>query len=346
MNRSHRHRATLLTVLTVLGVVLGGAPAAAGAPGAAVVALGDSIAAGDGAGGYRAGTRGERGNWCHRSARAYVHHTGLAAKSFNLACSGASAADVAFGTGTHYTERSQAERLVELARRHRVGTVLLQVGANDDVALTDTLVSCIRAVLDPRARPCRETIGPLLADRLADTGRAVRRAVQDVHTAMRRAGYGPHDYTLVLVSYASPVSERTSTVGAVRGCPFHRADAAWGRTVLFPALAATLRAVATDGGARFLDVARTSEGREACSRLLPGHEWQRRLTVAPEALLHGGLGALDHLAQESFHPKAMWHTEVGRCLAVFVSTAAPAGACVPGPDGHLSLHHTSVAAAA
>ena len=57
---------------------LAGAPAAAAEPlPTAVVVLGDSEAAGDGAGGYEPGTRGERGNWCHRSTRAYVHRTGL-----------------------------------------------------------------------------------------------------------------------------------------------------------------------------------------------------------------------------------------------------------------------------
>ncbi len=32
-------------------------------------------------------------------------------------------------------------------------------------------------------------------------------------------------------------------------------------------------------------------------------EWQRRITVDPEALVYGGLDAVGyHLAQESFHP--------------------------------------------
>ena len=333
----------LVTTLVAAGSLLGAPPAAADPRPTAVVALGDSAASGDGAGGYEAGTRGEGGNWCHRSPRAYVHHTDLAATPVNLACSGAAAADVGFGTGTHYTEGSQAARLVEVARRYRVQAVVLQVGANDEAALLGTGIACIRAFLDPSVRPCRETIGPRLPQRMAATGQAVGAAVRDVQEAMRRAGYAQGDYQLVLVSYAAPITERMVPLAAAGGCPYSRADAGWGRTTLFPALSTELRAVAGRTGAHFLDLARATEGREACSRATPAQEWQRRITVAPEALVHGGLDAVGyHLAQEAFHPNAAAHAEFGRCLGAFVRSGDPAGACVPGADGHLRLDSGSI----
>jgi lysophospholipase L1-like esterase len=336
-----------VTALVAAGQLLGAPPAAADPRPAAVVVLGDSAASGDGAGSYEPGTRGEGGNWCHRSTRAYVHHTDLAATSVNLACSGAAAADVRFGTGTHYTEGSQAARLVEVAGRYRVRTVVVQIGANDEAALLATGIACIRAYLDPSVRPCRETIGPRLAQRMADTGRAVTAAVRDVQQAMRRAGYGTQDYQLVLVSYAAPITERMAPLAAAQGCPYSRADAGWGRTTMFPALSAELRGVAERTGVHFLDLARATEGREACSRVTPAQEWQRRITVAPEALVHGGLDAVGyHLAQESFHPNAAAHAEFGRCLGHFVRSGDPTGACVPGVDGHLRLQRGSVRAPA
>ncbi len=148
----------------------------------------------------------------------------------------------------HYTEGSQAARLVEVARRYRVGTVVLQVGANDEAALADTGIACIVAFLDRRGPPCRETIGPLVARRMAGTARAVQAAVRDVREAMRRAGYAEGDYALVLASYAAPVTERMVPLAAAQGCPYRRADAGWGRTVLFPALSAALRGVAERTG--------------------------------------------------------------------------------------------------
>ncbi|HLU57566.1 MAG TPA: GDSL-type esterase/lipase family protein [Pseudonocardia sp.] len=314
---------------------------------AAVVVLGDSAAAGDGAGDYEPGTRGENGNWCHRSVHAYVHRTGLAPESVNLACSGAEAADVAFGDGTHYTEGSQAGRLVDVANRYRVTTVIVQIGANDDAALFGTGVACIRAFLDPRVPPCRETIGPLVPERMAATATKVEAAVRDVRAAMAQAGYGRGDYTLVLASYASPVTEHMLPLQAVAGCPYSRPDAAWGRTTLFPALSAALHGVAERTGARFLDMVRATEGYEACTKPIPDEEWQRRITVDPEALVHGGLDAIGvHLAQESFHPKAAAHAEMARCVREFVLSDAAAAACVAGADGRAHLEPAPAAAPA
>ncbi|MDN5748592.1 MAG: GDSL-type esterase/lipase family protein [Pseudonocardia sp.] len=337
------NRRLLLVLVAVLGTAgaLVGAPAAsAAAPDrpTAVVALGDSAAAGDGAGDYVPGTRGEDGNWCHRSPHAYVHRTGLAVESVNLACSGAQAADVGFGTSTHYTEGSQAQRLVAVAREHRVTTVVLQVGANDEPELTGTGIACIRAFLDPREPPCRETLGPQVPARMAAVAPRVETAVGDVREAMRRAGYRDDDYAFVLASYASPVSELMVPLAGARGCPYSRADAAWGRMVLFPALSDALRGVAERTGVRFLDLDRATEGYEACTRTPWTQEWQRRITVDAEALVHGGLDAVGyHLAQESFHPTAAAHGAMGRCLGAFVQTNAPSGACVVGADGRLGV---------
>ncbi len=336
-----RHRRVLPLLLASLATAaaLVGAPAAAAddRP-TAVVALGDSTASGDGAGDYVPGTRGEDGNWCHRSAHAYVHRTSLAAESVNLACSGAEAADVGFGTDTHYTEGSQAARLVDVARQYRVTTVVLQVGANDDAELTGTGLACIRAFLDLSEPPCRETLGPLVPDRVAATAAKVETVVRDVQEAMRRAGYPDGGYALVLASYAAPVTDVMVPLAGARGCPYSSADAGWGRTVLFPALSESMRGAAERTGARFLDMVRATEGFEACSRTPFTEEWQRRITVDPEAFVYGGLDAVGyHLAQESFHPRAAAHAEMGRCIGEFVRTDTATGACVAGADGRMRL---------
>ncbi len=84
---------------------------------------------------------------------------------------------------------------------------------------------------------------------------------------------------------------------------------------------------------RFLDLSRATEGREACSRVLADEEWQRRLTVDPNALVYGGLDAFGiHLAQESFHPSAAGHAELGRCVGEFLR-AGDADRGLPGGGG-------------
>jgi len=326
----------LLLAAAVLTASVVGAPATASADTrpAAAVALGDSAASGEGAGDYVPGTRGEQGDWCHRSPHAYVTVAGLAPEAVNLACSGARSADVAFGSGGRYGEPSQAEQLVGVAERYRVTTVVLQVGANDDAALTATGIACIEALITITAQPCRDTIGPLVAGRMAATATKVEAAARDVQEAMLRAGYRPGSWTFVMASYASPITEKMLPVPAARGCPYSRDDAQWGRTVLFPALSTALAGVAQRVGARFLDLDRATEGYEACTRTPSSQEWQRRLTVDPDALVHGGLDAVGfHLAQESFHPDAEGHAAIGRCLGDFVRSGADAGTCVAGSGG-------------
>jgi hypothetical protein len=299
----------------------------------AIVALGDSAASGEGAGDYQPGTRGEKGDWCHRSTHAYIRQTGLTDTVINLACSGATSADVGFGPGGHDTEASQAARLEQLGRRYRITTVVAQLGANDDPAFSGVMVRCVTAFVNPRLPACSTSLNTEWPQRLAAMAPKVRKALTDVRTALTRAGYREQDYQLVLASYASPVTETMTRTHGLTGCPFRAEDARWGRTVATPKLSATLRGVADQVGARFLDLSRATEGHEACTSA--GPEWQRGLTVAPRAFLTGGPAAVGHLAQESFHPNAVAHAQLAGCLADFVRGSAARGACVPGKDGRL-----------
>ena len=180
---------------------------------------------------------------------------------------------------------------------------------------------------------------------MAATAAKVEATVADVREAMRRAGYAPSRYELVLASYASPVTEHMLPLQAALGCPYSRPDAGWGRTVLFPALSAAIHGVADATGARFLDMARATEGFEACTQPVPDAEWQRTITVDPEALVYGGLDAIGYrLFQESFHPTAVAHAEMGRCVGEFVRGETAAAACVAGADGRTHLQPAPAAA--
>jgi lysophospholipase L1-like esterase len=304
----------------------------------AVVSLGDSAISGEGAGDYEPGTMGENGNWCHRSANALVHRTSLADETINLACSGADSANVSLADTEHYTEGSQARRLTELAKQYRVTTVIVQVGANDDPAFADTVLDCIGAWLNPFGSGCAETLETEWPQRLAAMAPKVETAVADVRTAMRDAGYADDAYDFVLTSYASPFTERMDEVlHGPQGCPLRIDDAGYGRTVVVPQLSEALRGVADRTGVKFLDFSRATEGHEACSGYDDSStEWQNRITVDPWAWVHGGLDAIGiHMAQESFHPNATGHGQLGACVTEFVNSGAPSAACVAGADGNL-----------
>jgi lysophospholipase L1-like esterase len=335
--RSRAALVALLVLVSVAGAVVGAAGSAAAAPADAAVVLGDSAASGEGAGDYDAGTRGEGGDWCHRSPHAYIYAAHLAPVSIDLACSGANAADVEAG-GSQYGEAAQSTQLAGVARRYHVTTVVVQVGANDAAALVNTGIACIKAFLDALVPPCRQTVGPLVPQRMTATATAVEKAVGDVRATMRDAGYADGAWRLVLASYAAPITGGMIPLQGLRGCPYSRDDAEWGRTVLFPALSEALRGVAARTGAAFLDLDRATEGREACTHSDPAQDWQRRVTVDAHALAFGGLDALGfHIAQESFHPTAAAHAAIGGCLAEFVRSGAATGACVPGPGATLTL---------
>jgi lysophospholipase L1-like esterase len=326
-----------LAMSCLLGSVV--APTAAAAPPAgkpaAIVALGDSFASGEGGGNYGTGTKGERGDWCHRSPSAYVQRTGLPGKAFNLACSGAKSADVGLGGTGHYTESSQAQRLITVARANQVSTVLVQVGANDDPAFGSSVVGCVATFLTPGSPACSTTLAKTWPQRLAAMEPRVQRALGDVRTAMTRAGYGEDDYQLVLLSYPSPLTETMTRTHGITGCPFRAEDARWGRAVAAPQLSESLRKVAQRAGARFLDLSRAAEGHEACTTA--GPEWVRRLTIAPRTFVTGGLAAAGHLAQESFHPNALGYGRLATCVGQFVRSGEREAACLAGADGVLHV---------
>ena len=304
----------------------------------AVVSLGDSAISGEGAGDYEPGTAGENGNWCHRSANALVHKTALADRTFNLACSGADSANVSLADTEHYTEGSQARRLIDIAREYRVTTVLVQVGANDDPQFADTMVDCILAWFDPFGSGCRKKLATEWPQRLTAMAPKVETAIADVKSAMSQAGYAEGDYNFVLTSYASPLTEKMDEVlHGPQGCPFKLKDAEFGRTVAVPQFSEALRGVANRSGVKFLDFSRGSEGHEACSGGGDSSsEWQNRVTVDPWAWVTGGLDAIGmHMAQQSFHPNARGHAQLGGCVTEFVSSGAGSAACVVGGDGNL-----------
>jgi lysophospholipase L1-like esterase len=302
-----------------------------------VVALGDSTISGEGAGGYEKGTDGEKGNWCHRSTAASVHRIGLAGVdgTINLGCSGAPSAQVGLSEAKQYTEPSQAERLARIAATNRVVAVVVAVGANDDPGFSHVLDTCVQAWFSTARPGCATSVGDGWQARVDAMVPKVVRALGDIRSAMRTAGYRPSEYQLILQSYAAPVGpDVAGGLQDLSGCPFRSADLSWVRDSAVPVLTAGLRTAARTAGARFLDLSRAGVGREACSAGGdPSREWFLRLAVQWTDL-HSDERAT-HALQESFHPNAAGYAQFGRCLGEFISTPDRAAACLPGADGNL-----------
>jgi lysophospholipase L1-like esterase len=302
----------------------------------AVVAMGDSSISGEGAGDYERGTNGEKGDWCHRSPHASINQVRLpdVVKAFNLACSGAPSAQVGLGKAKQYTEISQATQLARIATRNRVVAIVVAVGANDDPSFAHTLNSCVEAWIG-KDKPCADTIGPGWEKRIDRMIPKVTKALRDIKTVMRNAGYAPKDYQLVIQSYAAPISPDVArNLQDLSGCPFLSKDLRWVERDAVPVLTAGIRTAAARADVRFLDLSRAGIGREACSsERHPEREWFRRLAVQWNDLQKDDRAT--HALQESFHPNAAGHKELGECLAEFLTTVDRAGACLADKNGNL-----------
>jgi lysophospholipase L1-like esterase len=302
-----------------------------------LVSLGDSTISGEGAGAYARGTDGLRGNWCHRSARAEINDVSLPGlrKRINLACSGAAAEQVGFGRAAQYTEGSQAARLARIARRNNVVAVLVGVGANNQPQFGRTVNACFQQWLS-RGPGCTTGLDGAWRARVAAMVPKVVRALGDVRTAMRSAGYRDREYQIVLQSYAAPLGPGVpANLQGLAGCPFQDRDLRWFASTGVSALSSGLRSAASQAGVRFLDLSRAGLGHEACvGGANPSKEWFTRLSVRWNDL--GNEARAPHALQESFHPNARGYAQFGRCLQRFLARDDRAAACLPGSDGSLN----------
>jgi lysophospholipase L1-like esterase len=302
-----------------------------------IVSMGDSTISGEGAGDYTSDTDGANGDWCHRSPHAEVFQTAIPGitEKINLACSGAPAAQVALGEVKQWGEASQARRLSELTRDHRIAAVVVAVGANDDPHFSALVNGCIEAWFSSSAPPCSTAIQASWQSKIDAMVPKVAAALNDIRKVLTQAGYRTGDYQMILQSYASPVGpDIPENLRGLIGCPFRTEDLRWINSTGVQVLSSGLKQAATQGGARFLDLSRAGLGHEACSGgANPDTEWFSRFSIQ-----FGDLTKADratHAVQSSFHPNATGHAQFGRCLTEFVATPAPSASCVEGSDGNL-----------
>ncbi|HEY3711856.1 MAG TPA: GDSL-type esterase/lipase family protein [Amycolatopsis sp.] len=302
-----------------------------------VVAIGDSTVSGEGAGSYTPDTDGRNGDWCHRSADAFVQKVqipGVTAR-VNLACSGAPSGQVALGGQPQWGEPSQAGQLAKVVKDHRVAAVVIAVGANDDPQFSAQVTACFKAWFSLGGPSCNVALQQTWKSKVDAMVPKVVNAVGDVKKVLAQAGYVPADYQLVLQSYATPVGPGIpANLQSLDGCPFRTDDLSWIAGTGITTLSAGLKQAAVQSGARFLDLARAGANHEACSGgANPAKEWFTRLTLHLSDL--GQTDRAQHALQESFHPNAAGHAAIADCLTEFLAVREGNAACLSGPDGKL-----------
>ncbi|GAA3081444.1 GDSL-type esterase/lipase family protein [Streptomyces roseofulvus] len=364
----HRALRALLALCTAAGLASVAAPAAQASPGSgptAVVAMGDSYISGEAGrwlgnsltnSGGRDGTDrawtgsgydpsrvyGPTAGGCHRSDVSEVRSAGpIASTLINLACSGATTANVvraAQGGQAYKGEAPQADQLAAVAATHDVELIALSIGGND-LGFADIITTCATDYIVWYSY-CHDDQQAEVDARIDGVMAGVGKAVDEIRAVMTGAGYAASDYRIVLQSYPSPIpraaENRYSESGWSRtntgGCPFWNKDSDWARDSLVPQLANRLRQVAVAKGAQFLDLRDTLQGREVCAKA------SRQVTAAlpPSGAASEWARWIDSqstqgLVQESMHPNAYGQQALGRCLALIQAV----------PTGHRACRNTA-----
>ena len=300
----------MVAALAVTTVATFGGPAAADGPNTGtpwVVTIGDSAISGEagrwagnsnvspsyvdtGANAYfdNATGTGEAIPGCHRS-RAAEAHIGGGVNSLNLACSGARTYTQTggdFKPGLDWYEgpagRSQVVELREFARTNNVEAVTVLIGANN-FGFADIVQQCVTNWLtspswwknycyDDSSIRSRFTSSAIAA-RTAE----VRDALLNVAEAMRQAGYGDTDWTLIVQTYWSPIppganiryAETGWTRQNVGGCGVWNRDADWANSTAVVGMNKALIDARIASGLPntvLLDMSQSLNGHRLCER--------------------------------------------------------------------------------
>ncbi|MCE6998622.1 GDSL-type esterase/lipase family protein [Saccharothrix sp. S26] len=280
-------------------------------------------------------------NMCHRSTSAEIVSAAIPdVTAINLACSGATTADVRDGDPAR-NQPDQVELLRAAVRDHQVKLVVLSIGGND-LGFGDIIADCAKGYLSSyRCAPKWDsTIAGQLDQLRADVGATIK-AIKEVVNAAQGTG----TYQFVLQSYPAPMPAaagfRIPESGprwSQGGCPVWNSDADWARKQLVPTIADQLAQVAANRGVRFLDLRDAFDGREVCAsgsrqatdansaaNPLPGTEaeWVRWVVTGYSA--QGD-------RQESMHPNHYGQRALGTCLRLMHQKATGNHACHNTPD--------------
>ncbi|MGF1431911.1 GDSL-type esterase/lipase family protein [Kitasatospora sp. LaBMicrA B282] len=276
---------------------------------------------------------------CDRSDVAEVASaTGIAQAGVNLACSGATTADVfraADGGQTFKGEAPQADQLAQLAAKDDVKLITLSIGGND-LGFSDVITSCAEDYLIWDSY-CNSTQQQTIDAKMPAAMAGVGKAIDEVRAAMTADGYTDSDYRIVLQSYPSPIPRSSEnrypesgwTRADTGGCPFWNVDSDWARDTLVPEVSDQLAKVAAAKGVQFLDLRDLLQGREVCSTATQlatpssppsatTSEWARFVDVGTTT---------QGTTQESMHPDYYAQLALGHCLSLLWAQSGADYAC-------------------
>ena len=281
-------------------------------------------------------------NGCHRADVAPIRSAAISVnEKINLACSGAKSSNIwraSQGGQAFKGEAPQADQLAPIAQQKNVKLVLLNITAND-LGFSDHVIDC--TVAWTLGYTCNAQEQAEIVAGLPAAANGLRKAIDEIRAVMSAAGYSSSQWKLIVQGYASPIpvgaNIRYPESGWSRltegGCPFWNADANWAKNTATPTIVNNMRGVATEKGARFLDVRDSLNGHEVC------HRSSSLVTSSPSPIQHEWVrwlnsGCCQGDAQESLHPNAYGEKAIGKCIALSYAQASGNHTCrnTPGAD--------------
>ncbi|MGA4851026.1 ricin-type beta-trefoil lectin domain protein [Streptomyces sp. G5(2025)] len=301
-----------------------------------LISLGDSEISGEGVGTYEPGTDGPD-NWCHRSPDAAIHRTGIPADvTYNVACSGAQTVNIRIGGQKQYAdELVQSDNLAVKARNTRIKTILLVIGANDDLQFAPVMTDCVTRYLLSQGA-CAGKYHDGWQARVDALVPKVEQSIRDLKTVMKDAGYQEGDYQLVAMGYPSPIGpdfrDNPKFPGKLAcGGLGYDSDTEWGRNYAVPTFEKGMRKAAGDAGATYLDNSRLFHGHEVCME----DTWARGLYVD----VSNPFPPDSNSVRQSFHPNARGHAAFASCLTQLHESGYREASCAdPASTGRPKLY--------
>ncbi len=296
--------------------------------------------------------------YCHRSATAPMF-TGSDVNHENLACSGAQTNSfvnplgrakpgVDFDTITGSDGRpvpGQASQLQKFAATHDVGVVTLSIGGND-LGFAEIIATCVSSWID--GTPCKDST--LIASRVnpevkRSLTKRVKAAIQNVNTAMSRAGYKPKDWRLLVQLGPSPIPNSNEIEyedfsfdrQAFGGCGMLNADLNFANDRLLPYLDSIIdgavqevRKTAGSAAMTVVDMRKALYGHRLCEKgtqrpeagtgippdgFAEGVEWVRFISITAAKLYPESADA-----QEAMHPNYFGQRALASCMTLATET--------------------------
>jgi hypothetical protein len=275
-----------------------------------VVTLGDSYISGEG--GRWAGNTNESSSWvdalgssayddnatktaelipgCHRSASAEVY-IGGGIDGENLACSGAKTysftnEEEQFKPGIDFYDsgghEGQALMLEHFAKAHNVKLVGVTIGGNN-YNFASIVQDCIEDfLLTPEWWPsyCSEESSVtknFTSSNVKTVTGEIKKAFENVATAMKDAGYGSSQYTILAQDYPSPIpngsefryEQKGYTRQDVGGCGFWNQDANYANSTMLPTIDSSVFKGAEEAGLtnlKEMQISSAFNGRRLCEK--------------------------------------------------------------------------------